>query len=90
MNKYIRGIITGAVAGIINCLFLLFAKDIEITVYISTCITWIVIGLLICSVDFKIREILKGIIVALLVSLPSLVYTFSSTIRSKKLGKTII
>lgn len=80
MNKYFKGIIIGLVAGIVNCVFLLFAKDIEITVYISTFITWTVIGLLISSVDFKINSILKGTIVSLLVSLPSLVYTLSSTI----------
>lgn len=80
MNKYFKGIIIGLVAGIVNCVFLLFAKDIEITVYISTFITWTVIGLLISSVDFKINSVLKGTIVSLLVSLPSLVYTLSSTI----------
>lgn len=80
MNKYFKGIIIGLVAGIVNFTFLLFAKDIEITVYISTFITWTVIGLLISSVDFKINSILKGIMVSLLVSLPSLVYTLSSTV----------
>lgn len=80
MNKYKKGIMTGVIAGVINCLFLIFAKDIEIVVYISTFVTWMVIGLFISSVDFKINNIFKGILVSLFVSFPSLVYTFSSTL----------
>ena len=67
MKKYISGIISGIIAGLINCLFLLFASDL-------------VIGFLISSVNFKVDGILKGIIVSLLLSLSSLIYTFSSNI----------
>lgn len=80
MRKYISGAISGIIAGVINCAFLLFAKDLETTVYISTFITWIVTGMLISSVDYKANGVIKGIAVSLLVSLPSLVYTFASTI----------
>lgn len=80
MKKYISGSICGIIAGIINCLFLLFAEDLEITIFISTFIIWLVIGILISSVDFKTNSIIKGIIVSLLVSSPSLVYTISSTL----------
>lgn len=80
MKKYISGIISGITAGAINCLFLLFASDLEITVFISTFITWIVTGFLISSVDFKLNSILKGIIVSLLISLSSLIFTYSSSI----------
>lgn len=80
MKKYINGIIAGIIVGIFHCLFLLFAKGLEITVFISTFITWIVVGVLISSVDFKTNSIIKGVTVSLLVSLPSLVYTFTSTI----------
>ena len=80
MKKYIKGIIIGTMIGLIQSLFLLFAKDIAITVYISTLITWIIIGLLISSVDFKINRTVKGTFVALLVSAPSFVYTFSVTV----------
>lgn len=80
MKKYINGVIFGIIAGVINCLFLLFAKDLEITVFLSTFITWIVTGILISSVDYKANGVIKGIVVSLLVSLSSLVYTFVSTI----------
>ncbi len=80
MKKYVSGIISGLIAGVINCLFLLFASDLEFTVFISTFINWVVIGLLISSVNFKLNSILKGIMVALLLSASSLVYTFFSNI----------
>lgn len=80
MKKYISGILSGIIAGLINCLFLFFASDLEVTIFISTFINWVVIGLLISSVNFKIDGILKGIVVALLLSLSSLIYTFSSNI----------
>lgn len=80
MEKYIKGIVIGIIIGLIQILFLLFAKDIEITVYISTLITWVITGLLISSVDFKMNWLPKGILIALLVSAPSLIYTFSTTI----------
>lgn len=78
MKKYLIGSLIGLVAGGLQCLFLLFA-DVEITVWISIVITWIVIGLLISTVDFKVNSPLKGMIVSLLVSLPSLIYTISTT-----------
>lgn len=80
MKKYINGVISGVIAGVINCLFLLFAKDLEIIVFISTFITWIAIGILISSVDYKANGVIKGIVVSLLVSLSSLVYIFASAI----------
>ena len=80
MKKYISGIISGILAGVINCLFLLFSQDLEITVFISTFVIWVVTGILISSVDFNVNGILKGIIVSVLVSMSSLIYTFSSTI----------
>lgn len=80
MKKYISGITSGIIAGVINCLFLLFASDLEVTVFISTFINWVVIGLLISSVNFKLNSILKGITVSLLLSISSLVYTFSNNV----------
>lgn len=92
MKKCINGIIVGIVAGIINCLFLLFASDIEITVYISTIITWAITGLIISSTNFKLKGILKGIIISVLISLPSFVFTISSTLFGTiwTLGETIL
>lgn len=80
MEKYRNGIVVGILAGGINCLFLLFASDIEVPVYVSTILTWFVIGLFISATSFKAAGSLKGILVSLLISLPSFVYTISSTI----------
>ncbi|MEH6944863.1 hypothetical protein [Bacillus sp. JJ722] len=80
MKKYLIGIITGLAGAVINIVFLLFTPKLDTTIYISTGITWLVIGLLISACDFKINGIVKGIIVALLVSASSLVYTISSTL----------
>ncbi len=76
MKKYINGITVGIVVGIINCLFLLFSSDIEITVYMSTLITWLITGLFISSVNFKT----KGIIVSLLLLCHICYYYFKYTI----------
>ncbi|GAA0084903.1 hypothetical protein UT300007_13420 [Clostridium sp. CTA-7] len=80
VNKYVIGIICGIVGAIINITFLLFAAGIDTKVYLSTGATWIAIGLLISACDFKINSFLKGIVISLLVSLPSLIYTFSSSL----------
>ena len=80
MKKYITGIIIGTIAGVINCLFLFFANDLETPVFVSIFFMWIVIGLLIHAVNFKMNGLLKGIVVSLLVSISSLIYTFSSTV----------
>lgn len=80
MKKIIIGICGGIIGAVINILFLLFAPDLEIEVYLSTGITWLVIGVLISSCSFKLNGILKGIIIAILVSSSSLVYTITSSI----------
>ncbi len=80
MKKYMSGITSGMIAGVINCLFLLFASDLEVIVFLSTFTNWVIIGVLISSVDFKFNSILKGIVVSLLLSVSSFLYTFSSNI----------
>lgn len=80
VNKYLIGIICGIIGAIINITFLLFATGLDTEVYLSTGVTWVVIGLLISACDFKINSFLKGIVISLLVSLSSLIYTFSSSL----------
>ena len=80
VNKYLIGIICGIIGAIINITFLLFATGLDTEVYLSTGATWVVIGLLISACDFKIKSFLKGIAISLLVSLSSLIYTFSSSL----------
>jgi len=80
MKKYVIGIIAGVIGAGINILFLISATGIDFNVYISTGVTWLVIGLLTAACDFKMKGIVKGIFVALLVSSSSFVYTFSSSV----------
>jgi hypothetical protein len=79
MRKYILGLCAGAAGAVVNDLFLLMAPDISPNIYLSTAATWLVIGLLVSACDFPVHSILKGIFVALLVALPSLIYTVSSS-----------
>lgn len=79
MKKFMVGICGGIIGAFINVSFLFFAPDLEIEVYISTSITWIVIGILIASSSFKLNGIAKGIIISTLVSASSMVYTITSS-----------
>lgn len=79
MKKYFIGLAGGVIGALINMVFLSFATNIEIAVYFSTAITWVAIGILISACDFKVNGILKGIIVSILVSASSLVYTVSTS-----------
>nr|WP_307991729.1 hypothetical protein [uncultured Niameybacter sp.] len=79
MKKILVGLISGSIGAIINIAFLLFAPDLKLEVYLSTVITWLAIGILMSVCDLKLNSLLKGIIVALLVSASSLVYTVSSS-----------
>lgn len=80
MKKIVIGFCSGIIGAIINIIFLLFVPDLEIEIYLSTGVTWIVIGILISSCSFKLNGILKGIIVSFLVSASSLIYTITSSI----------
>lgn len=92
MKKYFIGLIGGLIGAIINVIFLFFASDIEMEVYLSTIVTWLVAGLLISACDFKLNGIVKGIIVSILVSARSLIYTITSTFSGAiwTLANTII
>lgn len=78
MKKLLFGMLGGALGAVVNILFLTFASSLEWTIYVSTGVTWIVIGILIAFCCMR-SGILKGIVVAILVSLPNLVYTVVSS-----------
>lgn len=92
MKKYLIGLGAGAAGAVVNVLFLLMAPGISLNVYLSTAITWLVIGLLVSACNFPVQGSFKGVLVALLISLPSFVYTVSSSISGTlcTLGNTII
>lgn len=70
MKKPVAGVIFGILAGIIDVI-LMIKQNLTWDVIISVFAMWIVVGLLIASVDLKINSIIKGVVIALLVFLPS-------------------
>lgn len=70
MKKYIIGIILGSIAGIIDVIPMII-QNLTWDANISAFSMWIVVGFLIAAVDLKINSIIKGILIAFLVLLPS-------------------
>jgi hypothetical protein len=70
MKKQIIGVILGSIAGIIDVIPMIIQK-LTWDANISAFIMWVVVGFLIATVDLKIKPILKGVLIAFLVLLPS-------------------
>lgn len=79
MKKLWIGLSGGIIGAIINIVPLLLAPNIDIEVYYSTAITWIAIGILISICNLKCNGILKGIVVTILVSASSFIYTAAAS-----------
>ncbi len=70
MKKLIIGIVLGIVAGTIDIVPMI-SKGLTWDANISAFSMWIIVGFLISIVDLKINSIIKGILLAFLVLLPS-------------------
>ncbi|NOU46790.1 MAG: hypothetical protein HOO86_06985 [Bacteroidales bacterium] len=70
MKKIIIGILLGVVAGIIDVIPMIM-QNLTWDANISAFTMWIVVGLLIATIDLKINPIIKGILTAFLVLLPT-------------------
>jgi len=70
MKRIIIGIIIGLLAGIID-IFPMLLQSMEWQAIIAAFFMWIIIGFFISTSDLKIKSIPKGIIISLLVLLPS-------------------
>ena len=70
MNKHLRAILLGAVAGIIDVIPMIL-QDLTWDANLSAFSMWVVIGFFISSVSLKMNGILKGILISILVLLPS-------------------
>ncbi|NOX84755.1 MAG: hypothetical protein GXO86_02135 [Chlorobi bacterium] len=70
MKKQITGLIAGGVAGVIDVVPMIL-QGLTWDANLAAFSMWVVIGLFIASVDLKINPVLKGILVAFLVLLPS-------------------
>jgi len=70
MKKYTIAVVLGAVAGIIDVIPMIL-QHLTWDANLSAFSLWVVSGLLISAVDFKMNGIIKGVVVAFLVLLPN-------------------
>lgn len=70
MNKIFTGLLLGFIAGIIDVIPMIF-QGLTWDANISAFTMWIVIGFLVAVTDLKITPIIKGIVIAYLVLLPT-------------------
>lgn len=70
MKKIKIGLLLGIVAGIIDVIPMIM-QNLTWDANISAFTMWIVVGILISTVDLKINPIIKGILIAFLVLLPT-------------------
>ena len=72
MNKTIKGLIFGAIAGCLDVAPMIFQK-LPVEADISAFVMWVVIGYLMVSCDIGIKGIFKGIVLSFLILAPSAV-----------------
>jgi len=70
MKKVIVGALSGLVAGIIDMIPMMLQK-LTWDANLSALTMWIVVGIFISTIDWKINSVLKGVFVSLLVLLPT-------------------
>jgi hypothetical protein len=70
MKKTIIGIILGMIAGILDVIPMII-QGLTWDANLSAFAMWVVVGFLIATVNLKMKPILKGVLIALLVLLPS-------------------
>ncbi|MBZ9607919.1 hypothetical protein G9F73_008880 [Clostridium estertheticum] len=78
-NKVYLGIILGVIVGVINVLPMILQK-VSYDANISTFLTWIIVGFFISTTNLKIQGILKGIIISILIFIPSTVFVIESNL----------
>lgn len=78
-NKICLDISLGVIVGVINVLPMILQK-ISWDADISTFLTWIIVAFFISVTNFKFQGILKGIIVSLLIFIPSTVFVIESNL----------
>ncbi len=70
MKKIKIGLLFGIIAGVIDVIPMIM-QNLTWDANISAFTMWIVVGFLIATIDLKINSIIKGILIAFLVLLPS-------------------
>ena len=72
MKKIKIGLLFGIIAGVIDVIPMII-QNLTWDANISAFTMWIVVGFLIATIDLKINSVIKGILIAFLVLLPSAV-----------------
>ncbi len=70
MNKIFTGVILGFFAGIIDVIPMII-QNLTWDANLSALSMWTIVGFFIAAVDLKINPIIKGVLIAFLVLLPS-------------------
>jgi len=70
MKKIIIGITCGVIAGIVDVIPMIIQK-LPLSAVLSAFTMWVIIGFLLSIIKWDINSIIKGIIISLLVLLPS-------------------
>lgn len=70
MKNKLIGVGFGTIAGIIDVLPMIIQK-LTWDANVSAFSMWIIIGLIISSIDFRINSIIKGILISFMILLPS-------------------
>jgi len=69
-NKILCGIVFGAIAGVLDLIPMIIQK-ISWDANLSAFSMWVIIGFILSVTEFKLKGILKGITVSLLILLPT-------------------
>ena len=70
MKNKLLGVGLGTIAGIIDVIPMIIQK-LTWDANLSAFSMWVIVGLIISSIDFKINSILKGILISFMILLPS-------------------
>lgn len=81
MRKMVLGLLIGAVLGVVNVAPLLF-QELDISVVISNYVIWLVAGFVLSIAQLKMKHVMQGVLIALIVSASSLVYIAASGVAA--------
>lgn len=73
MRNYKAGIAAGFVAGLFSAASFIFTSRIEMPVFLMEISTWVITGLMITAVDSDLHCMVKGGLLAVIVSIPVMI-----------------
>jgi hypothetical protein len=69
MNNKVKGAVFGTIAGILDVIPMILQK-LTWDANLSAFSMWVIIGIIIASVDFRLPSLIKGILISFMVLLP--------------------